>query len=125
MGLFDFHLIMPAPANQQEKEELAITYATLILHDDGLPITEENLNAILTAADVKVQPFWPRVYAKLLEGKDASQIDDIILGGGAGPAVAAAPAAGGADAAAPAAEEKPAEEEEVESDEDMGFGLFD
>merc|ERR1712137_1243853 len=111
MGLFDFHLIMPAPANQQEKEELAIT--------------EENLNAILTAADVKVQPFWPRVYAKLLEGKDASQIDDIILGGGAGPAVAAAPAAGGADAAAPAAEEKPAEEEEEESDEDMGFGLFD
>merc|ERR1719197_404755 len=111
---------MPAPANQQEKEELAITYAALILHDDNLPITEENLNAILTAADVKVQPFWPRVFAKLLEGKDSAQIDDIILGGGAAPAVA-----GGADAAAPVEEAKPAEEEEEESDEDMGFGLFD
>merc|ERR1711862_79932 len=87
MGLFDFRPAMPAPANQQEKEELAITYAALILHDNNLPITEENLNAILTAADVKVQPFWPRVFAKLLEGKDSAQIDDIILGGGAAPAV--------------------------------------
>mmetsp|Transcript_96981 Transcript_96981/g.145300 ORF Transcript_96981/g.145300 Transcript_96981/m.145300 type:complete len:117 (-) Transcript_96981:43-393(-) len=116
---------MPQPANQQEKEELAITYAALILHDDGLPITEENLNAILTAADVKVQPFWPRVFAKLLEGKDSSQIDDIILGGGAAPAVAGGAAAGGAEAAAPVEEAKPVEEEEEESDEDMGFGLFD
>merc|ERR1711974_63638 len=124
MGLFDFRPAMPAPANQQEKEELAITYAALILHDDNLPITEENLNAILTAADVKVQPFWPRVFAKLLEGKDSAQIDDIILGGGAAPAVAGGAAAGGAEAAAPVEEAKPAEEEE-ESDEDMGFGLFD
>merc|ERR1711941_83944 len=112
MGLFfDFRPAMPAPANQQEKEELAIT--------------EENLNAILTAADVKVQPFWPRVFAKLLEGKDSAQIDDIILGGGAAPAVAGGAAAGGAEAAAPVEEAKPAEEEEEESDEDMGFGLFD
>lgn len=46
------------------------------------------------------------------------------VGGGA-PAAAAAPAAGGA---APAAEAAPAaakEEEKEESDEDMGFGLFD
>merc|ERR1711974_172550 len=125
MGLFDFRPAMPAPANQQGEEELAITYAALILHDDNLPITEENLNAILTAADVKVQPFWPRVVAKLLEGKDSAQIDDIILGGGAAPAVAGGAAAGGDEAAAPVEEAKPAEEEEEESDEDMGFGLFD
>merc|ERR1711974_424211 len=111
--------------NQQEKEELAITYAALILHDDGLPITEENLNAILTAANVKVQPFWPRVFAKILEGRDSSQIDDIILGGGAAPAVASAPGAGASTNDTPAEEEKPAEEEEEEeSGEDMGFGLF-
>merc|ERR1712137_158974 len=130
MGLFFlyFRMGMPAPANPQEKEELAITYAALILHDDGLPITEENLNKILTAANVKVQPFWPRIFAKLLDGKDASQIDDIILGGGAAPAVgggAAAASGGAAVAEEKPAEEKPAEEEEEESDEDMGFGLFD
>merc|ERR1712071_205192 len=120
MGLFfcilRYHIDMPAPATQQEKEELAVTYAALILHDDNLPITEENLNKILAAADVKVQAFWPRVFAQLLEGKDASQIEDIILGGGAAPAVG-----GGAAAAGGAAEP----EEEEESDEEMGFGLFD
>merc|ERR1712146_169729 len=114
MGLFFLNYKnMPAPANQAEREELAIT--------------EENLNKILTAANVKVQPFWPRIFAKLLDGKDAP-FDDIILGGGAAPAVggvAAAASGGAAVAEEKPAEEKPAEEEEEESDEDMGFGLFD
>ena len=30
---------MPAPTTPAEKEELAITYAALVLHDDNLPIT--------------------------------------------------------------------------------------
>merc|ERR1711879_798972 len=120
MGLFAFIPKMPAPTSPAEKEELAMSYAALILHDDGLPITEENLEKILAAANVKVQPFWPRVFAKILDGKDADTINDIIMGGGA------APAAGGAAAAEEAPkEEAPAEEEEEESDEDMGFGLFD
>merc|ERR1712000_327599 len=126
MGLFAFIPKMPAPTSPAEKEELAMSYAALILHDDGLPITEENLEKVLAAANVKVQPFWPRVFAKILEGRDSSQIDDIILGGGAAPAVASAPGAGASTNDTPAEEEKPAEEEEEEeSDEDMGFGLFD
>merc|ERR1712125_20764 len=126
MGLFIFSFnIMPAPNTPQEIEELAITYAALILHDDNLPITEENLTSVLNAANVKVQAFWPRVFAKILEGRVSSQIDDIILGGGAAPAVAA-PGTGQSTNDTPAEEEKPVEEEEEEeSDEDMGFGLFD
>merc|ERR1712211_216280 len=104
MGFFISSASMPAPT-AAEREELAITYA--------------NLNAILTAANIKfVSAYWPRIFAKLLEGKDSETLDDIIMGGGAAPAV------GGA-AAAPAEEEKKVEEEEEESDEDMGFGLFD
>merc|ERR1712110_908414 len=114
---------MPAPT-AAEREELAITYAALILHDDGLPITEANLNAILAAANVKfVAAYWPRIFSKLLEGKDSQTLDDIIMGGGAAPAVGGGAAAGGA--AAPAEEEKKVEEEEEESEEEMGFGLFD
>merc|ERR1712137_187144 len=119
MGLFAFIPKMPAPTSPAEKEELAMSYAALILHDDGLPITEENLEKILAAANVKVQPFWPRVFAKILDGKDADTINDIIMGGGAAAAGGAAPAE-----EAPK-EEAPTEEEEEESDEDMGFGLFD
>merc|ERR1712054_395709 len=126
MGLFAFIPKMPAPTSPAEKEELAMSYAALILHDDGLLITEENLEKILAAANVKVQPFWPRVFAKILDGKDADTINDIIMGGGAAPAAGGAAPAGGAAAAEEAPkEEAPAEEEEEESDEDMGFGLFD
>merc|ERR1712107_590894 len=121
MGFFISSASMPAPT-AAEREELAITYAALVLHDDGLPITEANLNAILAAANIKfVSAYWPRIFAKLLEGKDSETLDDIIMGGGAAPAVGGGAAAGGAAAGVAAA--APAEEEE--SDDDMGFGLFD
>merc|ERR1711943_37590 len=95
MGFLFSSADMPAPT-AAEREELAITYAALVLHDDGLPITEANLNAILTAANIKfVSAYWPRIFAKLLEGKDSETLDDIIVGGGAAPAVGGGAAAGG------------------------------
>ncbi|KAK3113984.1 60S acidic ribosomal protein P1 [Teratosphaeriaceae sp. CCFEE 6253] len=110
--------------------ELATSYAALILADDGVEITAEKLQSIITAAKVPdVEPIWTTLFAKALEGKD---VKDMLLntGSGSAPAAAAAPAAGGAapaaggEAAAAPAEEKK-EEEKEESDEDMGFGLFD
>jgi len=103
--------------------ELACTYAALILADDGLEITADNLLAITKAAKVQVEPFWPALYAKLFAKKD---INDLLTSVGSAPAAAApaagaaAPAAGGA--AAPAAKK---EEPKEESDQDMGFSLFD
>ena len=73
-----------------------------------------------------VEPYWPGLFAKALEGVD---IKDLITNIGSG--VGAAPAAGGAapaaGGAAPAAEAKKEEkkEESEEEDDDMGFGLFD
>ena len=107
--------------------ELACTYATLILHDDGIPVTAEKISAIVKAAKVEVESYWPGLFAKLAEKRN---IDDLILNvgaGGGGAAVAVAAPAGGAApaaAAAPAAEEKK-EEPKEESDDDMGFSLFD
>ncbi|KAL4781895.1 60s acidic ribosomal protein-domain-containing protein [Aspergillus varians] len=103
--------------------ELACSYAALILADEGIEITADKLQTLITAAKVQeVEPIWTSIFAKALEGKD---IKDMLTN--VGSAGAAAPvAAGGAVAAtadAPAAEEK--EEEKEESDEDMGFGLFD
>ncbi|KAG2454275.1 hypothetical protein HYH02_001306 [Chlamydomonas schloesseri] len=103
--------------------ELACTYAALILHDDGLEITADNINTICKAAGVEVEAYWPSLFAKLFAKKS---MDDLITnvgaGGGAAPA-AAAPAAGGAPAAgaAPKKEEK----KEPSEEEDMGFSLFD
>ncbi|XP_071718572.1 uncharacterized protein [Rutidosis leptorrhynchoides] len=107
--------------------ELACTYATLILCDDGIPITAEKIATILKAANVECESYWPSLFAKLAEKKN---IEDLIVnvgaggGGGVAPAVAAPAAGGAAAAAAPAAEEKK-EEPKEESDDDMGFSLFD
>ncbi|CAN6710692.1 unnamed protein product [Malus baccata var. baccata] len=89
--------------------ELACSYAALILHDDGIPITSEKIATLVKAANITVESYWPGLFAKLAEKKN---IDDLILNvgaGGGGAAVAVAAPGGGAAApaaAAPAAEEK-------------------
>ncbi|GAA0173829.1 ribosomal protein [Lithospermum erythrorhizon] len=95
--------------------ELACTYACLILHDDGIPITAEKISTLVKAANVNVESYWPNLFAKLCEKKN---IEDLIMnvGAGGGGVAAAAPVA--VAAAAPAAEEKKKAEPEPESDDD-------
>ncbi|CAG8959696.1 hypothetical protein HYALB_00006089 [Hymenoscyphus albidus] len=107
--------------------ELAVSYAALILADDGVDITADKLLTLIKAAGVEdVEPIWTSLFAKALEGKD---VKDLLLnvGSGGGAAAAGAPAAGGAggEAAPEAAKEEEKPEDKEESDEDMGFGLFD
>ncbi|WFD32557.1 hypothetical protein MSPP1_003605 [Malassezia sp. CBS 17886] len=105
--------------------DLAASYASLILADEGIEITSDKIVEITSAAGVPVEPIWASLMAKALEGKDVKELL-LNVGSGAGAAPAAAPAAGAA--AGGAAEEKKEEKEEEkkeESDEDMGFGLFD
>jgi len=99
--------------------ELACVYAALILADDGVTVTGDKISTILKAAKVEVEPYWPGLFAKALEGVDIKELITNI-GSGAG----AAPAAGGAAPAAEAKKEEKKEESE-EEDDDMGFGLFD
>ncbi|GMN44310.1 hypothetical protein TIFTF001_013516 [Ficus carica] len=106
---------------------IACTYAALILHDDGIPITAEKISTLVKSANVTVEAYWPSLFAKLAEKRN---LDDLILNAGSGgcaaPAAVSAPA-GGAGSAAPtaAAVEEKKEEPKEESDDDMGFSLFD
>mmetsp|Transcript_3790 Transcript_3790/g.6666 ORF Transcript_3790/g.6666 Transcript_3790/m.6666 type:complete len:115 (-) Transcript_3790:588-932(-) len=112
-----------------DAEELACVYAALILHDDNLPITADKMSTIIKAAGLKVEAYWPVLFAKMLANKN---LDDLLMnvgaGGGAvasvptGAAAAAAPAAGAPKEAEKKKEEPPPKEE---SEEDMGLGLFD
>lgn len=114
-------------------DELACIYAALILHDDGISITADKIATLLKAAGVSVEPYWPTLFAKALDGVDVAS----LLGNlGSAASAVAAPAAGGAapaaaaaaaaeEEAAPAKEEKADSGDESGSDDDMGFSLFD
>ncbi|WKA05710.1 hypothetical protein VitviT2T_023658 [Vitis vinifera] len=107
--------------------ELAAVYACLALHDDGIPITAEKISTLVKAANVPVEPYWPLLFAKLVEKRS---IEDLITnvgsgGGGGAVAVAAPTSGGGGGAAAPPPVEEKKEEPKEESDDDMGFSLFD
>merc|ERR1712196_598018 len=91
--------------------ELGCTYAALILHDDGLEITEENLKTLLNKAGVQYESYWPSLYAKMLKSNDIAELIAKPSGGGGG----------GAAGGAAAAEE---EEEEEEEEAAVGGGLF-
>ncbi|GMT27229.1 hypothetical protein PFISCL1PPCAC_18526 [Pristionchus fissidentatus] len=108
-------------------EEQACVYAALVLQDDDVAITGDKIATLLKAANVTVEPFWPGLFAKALEGVNVSDlISSVSSGVGGGAPAAAAPAAGAAPAAAEAAPAKKKEEVKEESeDDDMGFGLFD
>jgi large subunit ribosomal protein LP1 len=83
-----------------EREELLVTFACLILNDDNLPITADNIGKLVKAANGKVQPYWPKLFSQLLQTR---KVNDLLAGGGAGgPAVGPAAPAAAAAAAAPA-----------------------
>ena len=76
----------------------------------------------MKAANVEVEPYWPSLFAKALEGVDVKAlISNIGSGAGAAPA-AAGPVAAAGPAAAEKKEEKKEESEAEGSDDDMGFG---
>merc|ERR1711988_664256 len=104
--------------------ELGCTYAALILHDDGLEITEENLKTLLNKAGVVYESYWPSLYAKMLKSNDIAELIAKPSGGGGGGGAGGAVAAAGD--AAPGAAAAAAEEEEEEEEEEaaVGGGLF-
>merc|ERR1712002_1239516 len=106
--------------------ELACTYAALILNDDDCEITGDKISAILKAAKVDVEPFWPSLFAGALKDVNVRElITNIGSGVGSGPAAGAGGAAAGGAAEEEAKEEAKKESSSESEDDDMGFGLFD
>merc|ERR1712141_389373 len=104
--------------------EQACTYAALILQDEGLEISADNLQKLIKAAGISVEPFWPGLFAQALSSCNVAElITNIGSGVGAAPAAGAA-ATGGDSAEAPKEEAKKEESESEASDSDMGFDLF-
>ncbi|EQB77651.1 hypothetical protein CB1_000418029 [Camelus ferus] len=86
--------------------QLSCIYSALILHNDEVMVTDDKIKALIKAADVNVEPFCPGLFAKALANVNIGSLTCDIG----------------------TAEEKKVEakkEESEESDDDVGFGLFD
>lgn len=89
---------------------------------------EEKIKTLTEAAGISVEPYWPAMFAQLLQNVN---VDDMINNIGAAPAAgagagaAAGAASGGDGAAEEAPKEEEKEESEEEEEEDMDFDLFD
>jgi len=116
-------ITMPLNVSAAEKQELLVSYAALVLHDAKQPITADNISKLVAAAGASVEPYWPKLFAGLLEGRDVGALL-MTAGSGAGAAPAAGAAAGGAAPAAKKEEKKKSSSEESAGG-DMGFSLFD
>ncbi|TFF95164.1 MAG: 50S ribosomal protein P1 [Promethearchaeota archaeon] len=91
-------------------------YAALLLHKASKDITEDNIEKILKAADVK--PDKTQI-TKLVAGLKEADIETILSSASAAPIAAAAPAG---KSAGPAKKEKKEEEEEEEEEIPSGIG---
>ena len=74
----------------------AIAYCCLLLADDDVTVTNENLQAALQAANIKVDSFMTTIYAQALGSINTKQLIGMFAGavGSAGAAVAAGNAGG-------------------------------
>ncbi|KZV83403.1 hypothetical protein EXIGLDRAFT_701460 [Exidia glandulosa HHB12029] len=111
--------------------ERAASYAALVLADARLEITAERIVALLNASGIELEMFWASVFERACAGKDVGSMLLNVGASGAGAgasgggqtSVAANGDAGGEGAKSEEARAAAAPAEE--SDEDMGFGLFD
>lgn len=51
---------------KSQREELLCTYAALILHDEKMQISAENIVKLIKAAGTSVEPFLPVLFARAL-----------------------------------------------------------
>merc|ERR1712023_511184 len=101
---------MGTEAVRMSAGELGCSYAAMLLHSDGLEITEDNVTALLKAAGVQCESYWPGLFCKALGNQDMDKLISTPQAGGGGGGGGAV----GGGAAGDAAVEEAVEEEEEE-----------
>mmetsp|Transcript_14916 Transcript_14916/g.47552 ORF Transcript_14916/g.47552 Transcript_14916/m.47552 type:complete len:91 (-) Transcript_14916:113-385(-) len=73
-------------AAELSRDELAVSYAMAILHDGGVEVTADKINALLKGANVEVEPYWPGLFVNLANARDLAEV---VTGSGVGGGAAA------------------------------------
>jgi len=111
-----------------ESDELACTYASLILADADVTINPQNIITLTQHVGISVAPFWPNLFTRLLKDKS---IEDIVFSAGSAPTQSTGSSStGGGSTVASKVEDVPEEKEEEKPEEkaesdNMGFSFFD
>merc|ERR1712170_93213 len=56
--------------SELERNQLACNLAALILHDEKIDMTSENLSNVLQKSGLNVPNYWPLLMSKALEGQN-------------------------------------------------------
>merc|ERR1719507_2902184 len=66
--------------DETQRSQMACTFASLLLHDEGIELNNGNLKKVIDAAGVKVAPYWPMLFAQALQGKDLGSFLSVSSG---------------------------------------------
>ena len=107
----------------------ACVYATMLLHDAGVAITADKINAVVSAAGIELRATVPILFANFIAKKSVSTLIAAAASSGAAAAPAAGAAAPAAAAGAKKEEPKAAGKKKAtpppsDEDDDMIGGLF-
>merc|ERR1712203_713743 len=69
--------------DQGTKDQMAVVFSILLLHDNGQEVTEDSIVDILAKAGLKVEPYWAGLFLGAIGGKDISEFLT-VSGGGCG-----------------------------------------
>lgn len=97
-------------------------YSALIPQDHEVTVTEDRINALMKAAGIGVEPFWPGLSAKVPAKVNIVNMGSLICkveAGGPTPAASVAPAGGPAPSTMAALAEEKVEAKKEESKESM------
>ncbi len=102
---------------------MELVYAALTLHEAGKEVKEDNLEAIVDAADLDVDDAEIKALVAALEDIDIEEAMETAVATGGGAAAPADTGGGEAEAEEEADEEEEAEDEEEASEDEAAEGL--
>lgn len=109
--------------NFNESQKAAV-YATLILHDDNLPVTSENILKITKAAGIQIEKIWAEMFERTFKGKDIGEFILSVNSGAQGSSTVKEEKVQGNGNDNKEMKEEKEKSADPSSDEEMGLDLF-